>query len=166
VTSGFHLAQVNVGRIRAPLDSPKLKDFVNLLDPINALADGSPGFVWRLQSEDGNATSIRVFEDDRLLLNMSVWESVEALGAFAYETSHLDVLRRRREWFEVMTDAYLALWWIPAGSLPTLNDAKIRIEHIRKHGPTAYAFTLKTHFAPPGSSHSAVEEDRWPCPVG
>lgn len=166
MTSGFHLAQVNIGRIRAPLGSPQLAGFVELLDPINALADRSPGFVWRLQTEDGNATSIHAFKDDRVLVNMSVWESIEALGAFVYETSHLDVLRRRREWFEVMTEAYLALWWIPAGSLPTVDDAVIRIEHIRKHGPTAYAFTLKTHFAPPGSTGSAVEEDRWPCPVG
>jgi Domain of unknown function (DUF3291) len=161
------VAQVNIGRLRAPIDSPLVKDFVDLLDPINKLADRSPGFVWRLQTEDGNATAVRPFEDEGILVNMSVWESVEALGAFVYESRHLDVLRRRKEWFERMDESYLALWWVPTGRIPTVADAVERIEHIREHGPTPYAFTLRTHFLPPSEEHPwAVDDDRWPCPVG
>jgi Domain of unknown function (DUF3291) len=161
------VAQVNIGRVRAPIDSPFLRDFVDLLDPINELADRSPGFVWRLQTEEGNATAVRPFEDESLLVNMSVWESVEALGAFTYETRHLNVLRRRKEWFEPMAEAYLALWWIPAGTIPSVEDAKERLAHLRDHGPTQHAFTLKRHFPPPSDEEErAIDDDRWPCPVG
>ena len=162
----YHVAQVNIGRLRAPLDSPLVQDFVAQLDPINHIADRSPGFVWRLQTEDGNATAIRPFEDETLLVNMSVWESVEALGEFVYASRHLDVLRRRKEWFERIADPIAALWWIPAGNIPTLEDAEERLEHLRVHGPTSYAFTLRTHFRPPSDLVvEATEDDRWPCPV-
>ena len=163
----YHVAQVNIGRLRAPLDSSLVQGFVDLLDPINQLADRSPGFVWRLQTEDGNATAIRPFEDDSLLVNMSVWESVEALGHFVYESRHLDALRRRKEWFGRIADPILALWWIPAGTLPTLEDARERLEHLGAHGATPYAFTLRKHFPPPSEPDpSAIEDERWPCPVG
>src|SRR5919198_2764622 len=98
--SGFHLAQVNIGRLRAPLDDPSMLGFVSQLDPINAIADRSPGFVWRLQTDEGTATAVRPFEDERLLINMSVWESLEALADFVYRSAHTPVMRRRREWFE------------------------------------------------------------------
>ena len=137
-----HLAQVNVARILAALDSPQLADFVANLVPINALADASPGFVWRLQTEAGDATALRVL-DGEWLVNMSVWESLDALRAFVYRSAHADVLRRRLEWFERPTEAYTALWWIRAGSIPSLADAEERLLMIRAQGPSPRAFTLK-----------------------
>ena len=153
---GHVLAQVNIGRLRAPLDSPRLADFMAALDPVNALADAAPGFVWRLQTEDGNATAVHAFEWDQagsagVIMNMSVWESPEALAAFVSSAGHRRVLRRRREWFEPMTEAYTALWWIPQGTVPTPADAEWRIRRLRAHGPTPDAFTLRVLFPPPGT---------------
>lgn len=138
-----HLAQLNVARLPAPLDTPQLAQFVAALDPINALADAAPGFVWRLQTEAGDATAIRMLDDDVLIVNMSVWESREALSAFVYGTDHVAVMRRRREWFARMAEAYLALWWVPAGMVPTVPDAQERLTHIRQHGPGRRAFTFR-----------------------
>ena len=150
MTEGFHLAQVNIALPREPLDTPALADFVALLEPVNALADSAPGFVWRLQTDEGDATSIRAFDDERLIINMSVWESVEALWAFVYSGEHLAVMRRRREWMERIEATYLALWWIRAGTLPTVEEAKERIELLSERGPSAEAFTFKQRFlAPP-----------------
>lgn len=160
----FHLAQCNVGRLRAPLDSPQLAGFVAALEPINKLADRAPGFVWRLQTEDGDATAIRAFEDDMLLVNMSVWESVESLAAFAYRTPHRDVMRQRRQWFEHLGEAYLVLWWVPAGTLPTVAEAKARLELLRRLGPSPEAFTFRAPFPPPDTSvASAPVPDDWFC---
>ena len=147
--SRFHLAQVNIGRIRAPLTSPELADFMAGLDPLNALADRSPGFVWRLQTDEGNATAVHAFDDDRLLLNMSVWRSLEDLRNYVYRSEHVDILRRRLDFFERMQEAYLALWWLPAGRLPTIEEAVWRIELLRSQGPTAEAFTFRSPFGPP-----------------
>lgn len=119
------------------------------LDPINAIADDAPGFVWRLQDEGGDATAIRPFEDESLMINMSVWESREALWRFVYDSDHLAVMRRRREWFERM-GLYMALWWLPAGTLPTLEDAKQRLAALEENGPTPYSFTFKRPFSPVG----------------
>ena len=163
--NSWHLAQVNVARLVAPLDSPQLAGFVGELDPINVIADRSPGFVWRLQTEDGDATAIRPFDDDRILVNMSVWESIEALGRFVFESRHLEVLRRRREWFEKMAEAYLALWWIPAGTIPTIADAKTRLICLRQHGPTPFAFTFREPFPAPGATESVATDDHWLCPA-
>jgi hypothetical protein len=148
----LHLAQLNIATLLAPLDSPQLAGFVEALDPVNALGDASPGFVWRLQTEDGDATSIRAFDDDRIIVNLTVWEDVEALEAFVLGGRHLDVLRRRREWFEKMDRAYLVLWWIPAGTLPTLDEAAARLELLRVNGPTPEAFTLRERFPAPGAA--------------
>ena len=149
----YHLAQVNFSRLLAPLDSPRLAGFVAALDPVNAVADSAEGFVWRLQTEDGNATSIRAFEWDQagsagVIVNMSVWESVEALAAFVYSGPHVTVLRQRREWFELMREASTALWWIPAGTRPSTGDAEAAIRRLRSSGPTPAAFTLRQHFPP------------------
>ena len=163
--SDWHLAQVNVAVLRAPLDSPRLAGFVELLDPVNALADRSPGFVWRLQTEDGDATAIRAFEDDRIIVNLSVWASLEALGEFVYASGHLDVLRRRHEWFEKMAEAHLALWWIPAGTTPTVEEAKGSLEVLRERGPSPDAFTLREPFEPPDGTESVRPDDRWFCPA-
>ena len=167
------LAQVNMGRLRAPLESPELAGFMAALDPVNALADAAPGFVWRLQTEDGNATAIRAFEWDAadsagVIVNMSVWESAEALAAFVYSDAHRQVLRRRREWFQPMAEAYAALWWIPRGTTPATADAEDRVRHLRAHGPTPYAFTLRAHFPPPGGPDPGRPRNgrpEWMCPA-
>jgi hypothetical protein len=170
----YVLAQVNIGRLLASLDSPDTADFVAALDPVNAVADAAPGFVWRLQTEDGNATAIRAFERDAegadggILINMSVWDSVEALGSYVYGPAHLAVLRRRREWFERITEAYTALWWIPRGHIPTVHEAEDRVKHLRAHGPTPHAFTLREHFPPPdsGATGSLLRSpEDWTCPA-
>jgi Domain of unknown function (DUF3291) len=159
----YHVAQINVGLPLEPLDSARLADFVAALDPVNALADAAPGFVWRLQTEDGNATAIRVLDDDRLIVNMSVWESVEALGAFVYRSAHAGVMRRRREWFVPMRESVTALWWVPAGTVPTVAEAETRLRHLRAHGPTPHAFTFRDPF--PSPDGVAAAEDDWFCPA-
>jgi hypothetical protein len=148
----FHLAQVNIGRIRAPLDDPLMTGFTSQLERINAVADQSPGFVWRLQTPAGDATSIRPFEDDFILVNMSVWESFEALHHYVYEGPHLEVLRGRRDWFLPFDGPMLALWWIPAGHIPTVEEAKAKLEELGKNGPTLSAFTFRQPFPPPEAS--------------
>jgi len=147
--SGFHLAQVNIARALTTMDDPLMADFAKWLDPINAIADAAPGFIWRLQTDQGNATSIRVMDDDMMMINMSVWESVETLRDFVYRTQHTEVFARRGEWFERLAEAYVALWWIRAGDLPSIADAEQRITHLRTYGPTPHAFTLKTDFPAP-----------------
>jgi heme-degrading monooxygenase HmoA len=161
-----HLAQLNIGRVRAPLASDQLSGFVAALEPVNALADRAPGFVWRLQTEDGDATAIRAFDDDMLLVNMSVWESLEALADFVYRSDHREVMSRRRQWFERMDEKYLVLWWVDAGHLPTLDEAKDRLERLRRDGPSAEAFTFRSPFPPPGSDDVVGCDDRWSCPTG
>jgi hypothetical protein len=165
---GYHLAQLNIGRLLAPLDSPQLAPFVENLEPINALADGAPGFVWRLQTEDGDATAIRPFDDDMMIVNMSVWESLEALADFVYRSDHVAVMRRRREFFERMADAFIVLWWVPAGHRPTVAEAKDRLARLRRDGPTQEAFTFRARFPAPdeGPAESPAVDDRWGCPTG
>lgn len=153
---GWHVAQVNVAVLAAPLDSSRLESFVALLDPINALADGSPGFVWRLQTEGGDATSIRAFDDDRIIVNLSVWEGVQPLRAFVYASRHAEVFKRRREWFQRMTEVYLALWWIPAGTTPSVDEAKRRLEILRERGPCPEAFTFRRDYPPPEEAKPGI----------
>ena len=161
-----HLAQVNIGRFLAPPDDPLIADFMAGLDPINAVADAAPGFVWRLQTEDGNATSIRPDADDALLaVNMSVWTSVEALADYVYRSDHLAFLRRRREWFARLASHHQALWWIPAGTLPTVPEAMARVAHLDAHGPTPEAFTFARRFAPPGGAGEVTGDARDVCSV-
>jgi hypothetical protein len=151
--SRYELAQLNVGRLRAPLDSPILADFVGALDRINALADAAPGFVWRLQDDAGNATALRPMGED-MLVNMSVWKDAEALNAFVYRSDHAGVMRRRREWFERI-ELYLVLWWVPQGHRPPIEEALERLEHLRAHGPTPEAFTFGKLFPAPDASPTA-----------
>ena len=169
----YVLAQVNIGRLLAPIDSPLIADFVAALDSVNAMADAAPGFVWRMVTEDGNALAVRGFEQDGvgsgggIIINMSVWESVETLAAYVYGDAHRAVLRRRREWFELMREAYTTLWWIPRGHVPTPGEAEDRIRHLRQYGPTPRAFTLRVHFPPPGTGDMSPEHspDDWACSV-
>jgi hypothetical protein len=165
--SQYHLAQVNIGRIKAPLDSPIMAGFVNRLEEINALADSAPGFVWRLQTDAGNATYFRPYpNDDSILLNMSVWESVESLKNYVYRTVHAELLRQRHEWFEKFESSYIALWWVPAGHRPGIDEAKKRIAHLDAHGPTEFAFTFKRTFEPSETFQRSIDWSSFqPCPA-
>jgi hypothetical protein len=145
---GFQLAQINIGRLRAPVDSPLVAEFMEALDPINAMAEASPGYVWRFQTDEGNATAVRPYDDDRILINMSVWESVDALADFVYHSHHTSYLRRRREWFERMTETIVTLWWVPAGHIPPVEEGIERLDHLRAYGPSAHAFTFRDRYAP------------------
>jgi len=162
----LHLAQVNIARMRFPLDDPAMKEFVDLLDEVNALADGSPGFVWRLQTEAGNATYLRPFQDDRILLNMSVWESVEELRAYTYGGKHADVIRRRRDWFEKMERPSVALWWIPAGRVPSIDEARKRLARLVEDGPSPFAFTFRALYPPDEEFARTTDWSSFePCPA-
>jgi hypothetical protein len=150
----YHIAQVNIGRLLAPLDSKQLAGFVAALDPVNASADDAPGFVWRLQTDEGNATSVKAFEWEEqgaagVIINMSVWQSIEQLSEWVYGPLHRAVLVQRRNWFERVSEATTALWWVREGHQPSTKEAESRVLHLREHGPTPSAFTFKELFAPP-----------------
>lgn len=146
------LAQINVARMLYPLTDPGMSGFVAQLDRINALADRAPGFVWRLQDDSGNATGLRPFDDQMVIVNMSVWRSPEALFDFVYRSAHNEVMRRRKAWFEKPTRTHMALWWLPAGEIPSVAEGKARLEHLREHGPGPHAFTLKQPFPRPAAA--------------
>ncbi|RKS06216.1 uncharacterized protein DUF3291 [Nocardiopsis sp. Huas11] len=151
--AAHHLAQINLGLLKAELDDPSMKGFTDQLEPINALADHAPGFVWRLIEEgEADATALRPFGPSTIV-NFSVWRDVEALWDFTYRSEHLDLLRRRRTWFERMDGVLLALWWIPAGTIPTVEEAGRKLDLLREIGPSPEAFTLRTPFPPPTSHH-------------
>jgi Domain of unknown function (DUF3291) len=148
---GHHLAQLNVARLVAPLEHPQLAEFVALLDPINKLADGSPGFVWRYTTPgENNATADRSLGDDEIL-NLSVWESRQALWDFVYRSRHLDVLRQRRDFFHAHSRTYLVLWWVPAGTIPTVEESHDRLRLLHERGPSPRAFTFREAYEPDGS---------------
>jgi hypothetical protein len=147
--TGFHLAQINVGRLLQPVDHPQIADFKNNLDRINALADGMPGFVWRLVGEGNNATDLQPKPDDPLFaVNMSVWTDMDALAGFVYRSAHRDIMRRRRKWFEVM-EVYQTLWWVPVGHTPSVEEGMAKLELLERLGPTPAAFTFKTPYPAP-----------------
>ena len=152
--SRYQLAQLNVGRIKGPIDSPIMADFVADLDRINALAEASPGYAWRLQTDDGNATSLSPLGEN-VIVNMSVWEDVASLNHYVYKTAHVEVMKRRKEWFEKMPEQFMVLWWVPRGQWPSVADAIARLEHLRAHGPSERAFTFRKAFAPPDAPASA-----------
>lgn len=151
-----HLAQINIGRLVAPIDHPQIADFVRQLDDVNALADASPGFVWRLQSESGNAIDIAYNDDPFVIVNMSVWKSVETLREFVYKSHHIDVLRDRYKWFEKMSKPYYCLWWVPAGHIPSVAEGRERLEHYQENGPTAYSFWFGKEFPQPSEEGVTV----------
>jgi len=153
--SKHQLAQMNVATLHTSLDSPDMADFVARLAPINALAEQSDGFVWRLQDDAGDATSYRPL-GDKVLVNMSVWRDIESLSAYAFKSAHVEVMRRRREWFERMESAYSVLWWIPAGQRPTVAEGIARLEHLRASGCSQRAFTFKEPFPAPDARAAVV----------
>lgn len=142
-----HLAQINVALARDNLDAPSMSGFTSRLAEINQLAEASPGFIWRLE-EYGDATSIQISENPRLLVNMSVWESVEALRQFAYQSRHVELIRGRAQWFEPLGTMHQALWWVPMGHVPSLAEGLARLEHLRAQGPSDQAFTFGKVFPP------------------
>jgi hypothetical protein len=146
----WHIAQLNIGTARHALDDPRMDGFMGRLDEINALADASPGFVWRLQSDAGNATDIKLTDDPLFIVNLSVWQSIEELGAFVYNSAHAPVLAQRRNWFEAPDKDYLVLWWVPAGTHPSTDEALESLEKLKRNGPSAEAFTFKQVFMPVG----------------
>lgn len=162
----WHIAQLNVGRAVAPPGSPALAEFMAALDGVNALAEASPGFVWRLKSDSGNATDIMTTPDSLFLINMSVWSSVEALFEFVYRTVHTTYMVRRREWFEKPVESYQVLWWVPAGHIPTAQEALARLAILRANGAAAQAFTFKERFPPPGAIGEPTDMKPEPYCVG
>jgi hypothetical protein len=149
--TGYHLAQLNIGILKAPMDAPETADFADNLDRINALAEAQAGFVWRLTGEGANdATDLRPTDDPMLLMNMSVWTDIDSLAAFVYRTGHREVMRRRAEWFHKM-ELYMCLWWVPVGHTPTAAEAMARLDVLRRLGPTGEAFTFKQPFPAPGA---------------
>ncbi len=149
--ANFQLAQINVAQAVADMNSETMTGFVSRLDEINALADHAPGFVWRLQSDEGDATSINVFDDDLMLINMSVWNSLESLKAFVYRTVHVELIQGREAWFGKLGKAHQALWWVPAGHIPCEDEGKEKLAYIREHGPSQTAFTFGNSFPKPST---------------
>ena len=142
----YHLAQINIARMLAPLTDPVMSGFVAQLDAVNALADSSPGFLWRLQTPEGNATALRPFEDDLILVNLSLWASLADLSTFVYKSRHRQVMQQRSQWFERFDGPYLVLWWVPSGHIPDVEEAKERLAFLRANGETPYAFSFKKPF--------------------
>ena len=148
----YHLAQINIARLIAPLDDPRISDFVEQLGSINALADSAPGFVWRLQSESGNATDLAYSDDPFVIVNMSVWVSIEALRAFTYASKHMQVFRARARWFEKMSKPHYCLWWIARGHVPAVDEGRERLRHYQERGATPHAFWFSQIFPAPAEA--------------
>ena len=144
-----HLAQLNIAKMKYSIESAEMADFVDNLENINLLADSSPGFVWRLQTEDGDATDIDFFGSD-VLVNMSIWVDIESLHAYVYKTAHAKIMSRRKEWFHRVEEAYTVLWWVAEGHIPSLAEAREKIERLKSAGPGPLAFSFKQAYPPPG----------------
>lgn len=149
--SDWQIVQLNIAQMLAPADSPQLAEFFANLDRINALADKAPGFVWRLQDEEGSATNFRPFDAD-ILVNMSVWRDIESLHNYVYRSEHIEIMAKRKEWFELLREAYSVLWWIPAESIPTIEQAREKLELLKTSAPSQEAFTFKQAFPAPNKS--------------
>ncbi len=146
--AGFHLAQLNIARARGERDDPLMQEFVARIEEINALADQAPGFVWRLQDEEGDAVNIRLFDDPLLLVNMSVWESLDALKDYVYQSLHVEVMKDRKAWFERMAQVHQVMWWVPDGHVPSVEEGRARLDGIREKGPGREAFDFAHPFPP------------------
>lgn len=163
--SAYELAQLNIALMKEPLESPTMADFAANLDRINTLAESSSGFVWRLQTVEGDATALRPLGED-ILINVSVWRDIESLNKYVYESAHVEIMRRRKEWFERMREAYVVLWWVPRGHRPSVTEAIARLELLRAKGPTRDAFTFRNAFLPPDAAQpSAPFAFGGECPV-
>lgn len=145
----YQLAQINIAHSRGVRDDPVMKGFMDRLDEINAIADSSPGFVWRLQTEEGDATAIQAFDDPLLLVNVSVWQDIESLKRFVYKSLHVDLIQDRDAWFTKMQESHQALWWVPEGHLPSVEEAREKLEYLQANGPSETAFTFSKPFEAP-----------------
>ena len=156
----FHLAEFNISRLRAPLDSPMMKEFVDFLDPVNRFAEQSPGFIWRLTAADGLAASYlpAPFEDEMMITNLTVWQDIESLGNFTYQTVHTYFLRSRKKWFDRVTSHQVVMWWILTGDVPTLEEAKQKLQFLEDHGPSADTFTFQAAFDSKGHPWKSQDE--------
>lgn len=164
MTNAYELAQLNIAMMREPLESPLMREFVANIDRINALAEASPGFVWRLGDAYEPATGMRPMGDSTLV-NMSVWQDIHSLSDYVHKSAHVEIMRRKREWFERMAEAYAVLWWVPAGHRPTIQEAIERLELLRREGPCPRAFTFAKRFEPPGHASSTQEHRHDSCPA-
>ena len=165
-TPAWHLAQVNIGRLVAAPDDPVLAEFFSELDRVNAIAEATPGFVWRLKDETNNSMGFQPTPDPRVAINLTVWEDADSLFDFVYRSAHTPVMARRKQWFERFEGAYQALWWVPAGHVPTADEALARLWMIDRHGPTPHAFTFKARFPAPGLGGAAIDMQPDPWCVG
>ena len=145
----YHLAQINIAYSRGARDEEIMQGFMDRLDEINSIADSSPGFVWRLQTDEGDATAIQAFEDPLMLVNVSVWEDIESLKNFVYKSMHVELIQDREAWFRKIQELHQALWWIPEGHLPTVEEAKEKLGYLQANGPSEVAFTFSKAFGPP-----------------
>lgn len=144
----YHVAQLNVAKMTVDIDDPIMKYFVDNLDKVNSIADDSPGFVWRLETDEGDATNLRVFEDNLMLINMSVWKSIEELQTFVYDSFHVDILKRKKEWFSKFDGMHQVLWWVQAGTIPDIEEARARLAYLQEHGESEVAFSFRQSFLP------------------
>ncbi|MDQ8754910.1 DUF3291 domain-containing protein [Sphingosinicella sp. LHD-64] len=166
MTEAWHIAQINIGRLLGPEGDPVVQPFFDALDRVNAIADASPGFVWRLQGDNGNATGLQSTPDPLLVINMSVWTGVEALFEFVYRSAHTPVMARRREWVAPYSGAYQALWWVPAGTIPSVDDGLSRLWRLDQFGPSPQAFTFKARYPRPDEAGPIVDMQPDPWCVG
>ena len=151
----YYLAQINIALMKAPLEAPIMAEFAAALNEVNAVADQSPGFVWRLQTPSGNATNVRAYPDPKILVNLSVWQGVEPLKAYVYKSLHGEFFIRRRQWFEKFPGEHFAMWWILAGQWPSVEAGKAKLEHLTRHGDSPDCFTFARPYPPPHEFHSA-----------
>jgi hypothetical protein len=156
----FHLAQLNIGKILAPMDSPVMSEFADNLDRINALAESSEGFIWRLKDDSNDATSIKAYDDELIIVNLTVWTSIDTLFKFVYQSHHMEIFKKRQLWFEKMKDMHMVLWYVPAGHVPTVEEAVAKLDHLRKHGDTPSAFSFKKDLLLPKQTLIAVKAAR------
>jgi hypothetical protein len=163
--NNWHLAQINIARIAAEkITDPVMQTFVAQLEEVNAIAESSPGFVWRLKDDSNNATSFNPFNDERIIVNMSVWETLDQLMKFVYDGRHLEVLKRRREWFVNFGKPFAALWYLPAGDIPTVDEGVRRLSTLQEKGPTSFAFDLRKSFDPPAKANFSNAADKFILP--
>lgn len=146
----YHIAEINIARMKGVnINDPVMKEFVDNLDKVNAIAENSEGFVWRLKDDTNNATSLDPYDDEQVIINVSVWQSIEALERFMYKTFHSEFLKRRREWFQTFGKVYTAMWWVPEGKFPTMHEAVEKLDYLQKHGATEVVFDFRKKFSPP-----------------
>ena len=166
MSADWHLAQINIGRLTAPQGDPRVQPFFDALDRVNAIADAAPGFVWRLQDDSGNAMGISYSPDPLLAVNMSVWRDADSLFEFVYRSLHTPVMARRRDYFQRFDGAFQALWWVPAGHVPTVSEGLSRLWLLDRFGPCPQAFTFKARFPAPDEAGLPVDHQPDPWCMG